>query len=66
MKPAELRAFLRESTWPSSWQLPDAWTFIEAVPRTSVGKFDKKVIRRWYAAGDLVATRVYRHADEER
>ena len=27
----------------SPWQLPDAWAFIEAVPRTSVGKFDKKV-----------------------
>src|SRR6476619_7583952 len=55
VKPAELRAFLAESV--AKWQLPDAWTFIEAVPRTSVGKFDKKVIRRWYADGDLdVAT----------
>ncbi len=51
VKPAELRDFLAESV--ATWQLPDAWTFIEAVPRTSVGKFDKKVIRRWYAAGDL-------------
>jgi len=51
VKPAELRAFLAESV--AKWQLPDAWTFIEAVPRTSVGKFDKKVIRRWYADGDL-------------
>jgi fatty-acyl-CoA synthase len=23
------------------------------VPRTSVGKFDKKVIRRWYGEGEL-------------
>ena len=51
VKPAELRDFLAESV--AKWQLPDAWTFIEAVPRTSVGKFDKKVIRKWYAAGDL-------------
>lgn len=51
VKPAELRAFLAESV--AKWQLPDAWTFIEAVPRTSVGKFDKKVIRKWYADGDL-------------
>ena len=49
--PAELRAFLEKSV--AKWQLPDAWTFIDAVPRTSVGKFDKKVIRRWYADGDL-------------
>jgi fatty-acyl-CoA synthase len=25
--------------------LPDEVTFIEAVPKTSVGKFDKKVLR---------------------
>ena len=51
VKPAELRDFLAESV--ARWQLPDAWTFIEAVPRTSVGKFDKKVIRKWYADGQL-------------
>jgi fatty-acyl-CoA synthase len=51
VKPAELRDFLGESV--AKWQLPDAWTFIEAVPKTSVGKFDKKVIRKWYADGDL-------------
>jgi fatty-acyl-CoA synthase len=49
--PAELREFL--SSKVAKWQLPDAWTFIDAVPRTSVGKFDKKVIRRWYADGEL-------------
>jgi len=49
--PVELRAFLAESV--AKWQLPDAWSFIDAVPRTSVGKFDKKVIRRWYADGEL-------------
>ncbi len=49
--PAELRDFLATSV--ARWQLPDAWAFIEAVPRTSVGKFDKKVIRRWYADGEL-------------
>jgi len=49
--PAELRDHLSGTF--ASWQLPDAWTFIEAVPRTSVGKFDKKVIRRWYGDGEL-------------
>jgi fatty-acyl-CoA synthase len=51
VQPAELRDFLAQSV--AKWQLPDAWAFIEAVPRTSVGKFDKKVIRRWYADGEL-------------
>ena len=49
--PAELRDFLAQSF--AKWQLPDAFAFIEQVPRTSVGKFDKKVIRRWYAEGEL-------------
>lgn len=49
--PAELREFL--STSIAKWQLPDAWTFIESVPRTSVGKFNKKAIRQSYAEGDL-------------
>ncbi len=49
--PAQLRDYLAGTF--ARWQLPDAWTFIEAVPRTSVGKFDKKVIRRWYGEGDL-------------
>ncbi len=35
------------------WQLPERWTFIEEVPKTSVGKFDKKVLRARYADGEL-------------
>ncbi|HET6816001.1 MAG TPA: fatty acid--CoA ligase [Mycobacteriales bacterium] len=37
----------------AKWWLPERWTFIQEVPRTSVGKFDKKVIRKEYADGDL-------------
>jgi fatty-acyl-CoA synthase len=33
------------------WWLPERWTFVDAVPKTSVGKFDKKTIRRGYAEG---------------
>jgi fatty-acyl-CoA synthase len=51
LDPADLRDFLAETF--AKWQLPDAWAFIDAVPRTSVGKFDKKVIRRWYSEGGL-------------
>lgn len=53
--PEELREHLSGSV--AKWQLPDAWTFIEAVPRTSVGKFDKKVLRKAYAQGDLRVVR---------
>ncbi|MFF7248730.1 long-chain fatty acid--CoA ligase [Embleya sp. NPDC008237] len=35
------------------WQVPERWSLITAVPKTSVGKFDKKVIRRRYAEGEL-------------
>jgi fatty-acyl-CoA synthase len=47
----ELREFL--STKVARWQLPERWAFIDAVPKTSVGKFDKKVIRAQYADGLL-------------
>jgi fatty-acyl-CoA synthase len=29
----------------ASWALPDDFVFMEAIPKTSVGKFDKKVLR---------------------
>ena len=37
----------------AKWWLPDEFAFIEAVPKTSVGKFDKKVLRRRLAEGEL-------------
>ncbi|WP_329196819.1 MULTISPECIES: long-chain fatty acid--CoA ligase [unclassified Streptomyces] len=51
-----LRIFLGQSI--ARWQLPERWTFIESVPKTSVGKFDKKVIRRQYADGELDVTKL--------
>ena len=53
-----LRAFLAEEGKIAKWQLPERWTIIESVPKTSVGKFDKKVLRRRYAAGDLDVTQL--------
>jgi fatty-acyl-CoA synthase len=50
----ELRAFLGERI--AHWQLPERWALVPAVPKTSVGKFDKKVIRRQYADGELEVT----------
>ncbi|MFR9673173.1 long-chain fatty acid--CoA ligase [Streptomyces sp. TR02-1] len=52
----ELRDFLGERI--AHWQLPERWTRIAEVPKTSVGKFDKKVLRAQYAAGDLDVTRL--------
>ena len=37
----------------AKWWLPERWAFIDEVPKTSVGKFDKKVLRRRYSDGDL-------------
>ncbi len=31
------------------WWLPERWAFVTEIPRTSVGKFDKKLIRARYA-----------------
>ncbi|WP_454791629.1 fatty acid--CoA ligase [Mycolicibacterium lutetiense] len=48
-EPAELRQFLADKV--VRWWLPERWTFIEQVPRTSVGKYDKKTIRARHADG---------------
>jgi fatty-acyl-CoA synthase len=37
----------------AKWWIPDEFVFIEAVPKTSVGKFDKKVLRRQLSEGEL-------------
>ena len=47
----ELRDFLAERV--VKWWLPERWTFIDSVPKTSVGKFDKKVLRAQYGEGAL-------------
>jgi len=48
---AELRDHLSASV--PAWQLPERWSFVIEVPKTSVGKFDKKLIRARHATGDL-------------
>jgi fatty-acyl-CoA synthase len=52
----ELRAFLAERM--ARWQVPERWTLVEEVPKTSVGKFNKKVLRTAYAEGRLDVTRL--------
>jgi fatty-acyl-CoA synthase len=46
---SELQAHLAASGFVR-WQLPDRFEIIDAVPKTSVGKFDKKVLRARFAS----------------
>jgi fatty-acyl-CoA synthase len=54
--PNELREFLADRV--AKWWIPERWAQIEAVPKTSVGKFDKKVLRKQYADGELDVTEI--------
>ena len=47
----DLKEFLSKDF--ASYQIPDNYVIIDEVPKTSVGKFDKKEIRRLYAEGKL-------------
>ena len=47
----ELREHL--SSRVAKWWLPDEFAFIDEVPKTSVGKFDKKCLRRRLKEGEL-------------
>ncbi len=49
--PAELIEHLRPRV--AKWWLPDEFAFIAEVPKTSVGKFDKKVLRARLREGSL-------------
>jgi fatty-acyl-CoA synthase len=49
--PEDLREFLAGKV--AKWQVPENWTFVEEVPKTSVGKFDKKRLRAAFAEGRL-------------
>jgi fatty-acyl-CoA synthase len=54
--PEELREFL--ASFIAKWQLPERFAYIDEVPKTSVGKFDKKVLRARHTDGglDVVST----------
>jgi fatty-acyl-CoA synthase len=45
-----VRAHLKDHGF-ANWQLPDRIEIIDVVPKTSVGKFDKKALRARFAAG---------------
>jgi fatty-acyl-CoA synthase len=42
----------------AKWWLPDAFSFVDEIPKTSVGKFDKKALRHRHEQGALEAHRV--------
>jgi fatty-acyl-CoA synthase len=48
---ADLRAFLLDRV--VRWWIPERWAFIPEVPKTSVGKFNKKELRARQAAGEI-------------
>jgi fatty-acyl-CoA synthase len=50
--PDELREHLT-SQGVVKWWLPEQWAFVDAVPRTSVGKYDKKLLRARNTEGGL-------------
>ena len=47
----ELHDYL--SDFVAKWWLPEYWAFVDSLPKTSVGKFDKRALRRQYAEGLL-------------
>jgi fatty-acyl-CoA synthase len=51
--PEELRAHLAGRV--VKWWVPDQWAFVDDVPRTTVGKHDKKLLRERNADGILSA-----------
>jgi fatty-acyl-CoA synthase len=53
---AELAAFLGGKV--AKWQVPENWTFIEEVPKTTVGKYDKKPLRALFRGGELGVERL--------
>ncbi|MCY3864017.1 MAG: long-chain fatty acid--CoA ligase [Chloroflexi bacterium] len=49
--PQALNNYLLER-FPKFW-LPDAYIVVDEIPKTGVGKMDKKVLRQWHADGKL-------------
>jgi fatty-acyl-CoA synthase len=43
-----IRAFLRERV--AKWWIPERIEFLDAIPRTAVGKYDKRALRDRYRA----------------
>jgi fatty-acyl-CoA synthase len=55
-EPSELLDFLAPRV--ARWWLPDRWAYVDEIPKTSVGKFDKKALRKKVADGEIEVQRV--------
>jgi fatty-acyl-CoA synthase len=55
LEPEDLIAFLSDRV--AKWWLPAEFAFIDAIPLTSTGKFDKKELRAMLADGRLSDSR---------
>jgi fatty-acyl-CoA synthase len=53
---AELAGFLSGKV--ARWQVPENWAFVEEIPKTTVGKFDKKPLRARYRADEVKIERL--------
>ena len=53
---ADLAAFLGGKF--ARWQVPENWTFVDEIPKTTVGKYDKKVLRARHRDGQLTVERL--------
>jgi fatty-acyl-CoA synthase len=51
LDPADLRDFLAGKV--AGWWIPERWSVIEEIPRTGVGKFNKKLLRERHSQGAL-------------
>ncbi|GCD41892.1 long-chain fatty acid--CoA ligase [Streptomyces paromomycinus] len=60
----ELSDFLAQHL--SAWQVPEQWAVLPAIPKTPVGKIDKKLLRQQYADGALPVARLERRSRAER
>jgi fatty-acyl-CoA synthase len=53
--PARLASYLEGKV--AHWQVPENWTFITEIPKTTVGKYDKKLLRTRFRDGELPVQR---------
>jgi fatty-acyl-CoA synthase len=51
INPDDLRTFLDGRV--AKWWIPERWSIMDEIPRTGVGKYDKKSLRASHADGDL-------------
>ncbi|HEV7564284.1 MAG TPA: fatty acid--CoA ligase, partial [Solirubrobacterales bacterium] len=55
VSPEQLREFIAPRV--AKWWLPDDFAYVDEIPKTSVGKFDKKALREMLATDELPGRR---------